>query len=225
MNRRTLLKSLGTGAAVQAAVPALARASVGGGLGRRSGPVRLHRNENAAGPSAAVVEAICDASAIATSRYAETEAEVLRDALASAHRVAREQIVLGCGSGEILRMAASAFARLGTTVVVAVPSFDAMSDAAAASGADVISLPLTNEHAHDLDAMGAKVNADTALVYVCNPNNPTGTLTRRQDLERFIVALPSRTCVLLDEAYHHYVAPSPEYASFIDRPIGDDRVI
>jgi histidinol-phosphate aminotransferase len=152
-------------------------------------------------------------------RYPETEEAALRERLGALHRVPESNIVLGCGSTDIMRMAAAAFAGWGTNVIVAVPTFDALGDAASATGADLIEVPLTNSHAHDLDAMLAKVNGATRLVYVCNPNNPTGTLTRRRDLEQFVRALPAGVHVLIDEAYHHYAAVSSDYASFIDRPI------
>ena len=91
--------------------------------------------------------------------------------------------------------------------------------------AAVVAVPLTDQHAHNLERMLTSVDAATRLVYICNPNNPTGTLTRRQDLEAFLQELPQGTYVLIDEAYHHYVEPSAEYASFIDRPIDDPRII
>src|SRR5260370_14369273 len=67
--------------------------------------------------------------------------------------------------------------------------------------------------------------ASTGLVYIVNPNNPTGTITPREDIEAFIAKLPGGVTVLIDEAYHHFVAPDAEYESFLDRPIGDPRVI
>ena len=73
--------------------------------------------------------------------------------------------------------------------------------------------------------MLARCDAATAMVYICNPNNPTGTLTRRQDLEAFLRKLPPTVHVVIDEAYHDYVEPSADYASFIDRPVADPRVI
>jgi histidinol-phosphate aminotransferase len=73
--------------------------------------------------------------------------------------------------------------------------------------------------------MLARIDATTGLVYICNPNNPTGTLTRRRDLEAFIRELPETTVVVIDEAYHHYAGDSSDYASFIDRPINADRLI
>ena len=88
-----------------------------------------------------------------------------------------------------------------------------------------MSVPLDDFYAHDLDAMLARVDASIGLIYICNPNTPTGTLTRRQDLERFLQRLPSTVHVLIDEAYHHYVDSSANYASFLDRPVDDRRVI
>jgi histidinol-phosphate aminotransferase len=73
--------------------------------------------------------------------------------------------------------------------------------------------------------MLAHCDASTGLVYICNPNNPTGTLTLRRDLEEFVRKLPPGIPVLVDEAYHHYVIPFPAYSSFIDNPVDDNRVI
>ena len=88
----------------------------------------------------------------------------------------------------------------------------------------MVSVPLNQNLAHDLDAMLVHTSSPTGLVDICNPNNPTSTITPRADLERFIGKLPPTKYVLVDEAYHHYAGQSAAYASFIDRPIGD-RVI
>src|SRR5262245_26713667 len=218
VSRRTWLRRVGAGAVVGAALPSLAYAVSPEDAGRPRGPIRLHRNEAAGGPSPSVVSAIRDAAPRAAHRYAEIEEESLGDAIAALHGVQRSRIVLGCGSSEILRTAASVFAGPGRNLVVAVPTFDLMEEAVARAGGDVNVVPLTNTHAHDLDGMRAKVDARTGLVYVCNPNNPTGTLTRRHDLERFIRALPQSTYIVIDEAYHHFATVSGEYASFIDQP-------
>jgi histidinol-phosphate aminotransferase len=90
---------------------------------------------------------------------------------------------------------------------------------------EVVSVPLTSTFSHDLNRMLAAVTPLTKLVYVCNPNNPTASLTSRKDLEAFIAKLPPSTIVVIDEAYHHYVGTSVMYASFVDRPVHDDRVI
>ena len=84
---------------------------------------------------------------------------------------------------------------------------------------------MTPRFSHDLDGMQAQVTPSTTLVYICNPNNPTASLTPRNELEMFIGKLPASTFVVIDEAYHDYAGQSAMYASFIDRPIGNERVI
>jgi histidinol-phosphate aminotransferase len=93
------------------------------------------------------------------------------------------------------------------------------------NGAEVITLPLAPDFGHDVEAMLQRADHSIGLVYVCNPNNPTASLTARKDIEKLISHLPAETHVLIDEAYHHYVGDSPAYASFLDHPVGDDRVI
>src|SRR5919205_705733 len=105
------------------------------------------------------------------------------------------------------------------------PTFEALEFYARSVGAEVISLPLTHEFAHDLQGMLAKIASSTGLVYICNPNNPTGSITPRKGLEEFISQLPSTVFVLIDEAYHHYAGQSSMYASFIDHPVNNSRVI
>lgn len=229
ITRRSLLGRLGVGAAAVAAGPALADAAFASVLAPSArstgGMLRLHRNENGYGPSPRVMRALQEASAATVQRYPEVEAEALRRTLATLHGVTTDHLVLGCGSTDLLRMAAGAFLGPRTNIVTALPTFDAISRFAEQRGARVAALPLTEQHAHDLDSMLGAVDASTRLVYICNPNNPTGTLTRRQDLEHFLRKLPSDVFVVIDEAYHHYVDPTAEYASFVDRPIGDPRVI
>jgi len=187
--------------------------------------LRLHRNENGYGPSPRVIRVLQDAAATVVQRYSEYESDALRRRLASLHGVTPDRIVLGCGSSEVLRMAADSVLGPRSKVVTALPTFDVLGRFAEQRGAEVVALPLTDQHGHDLERMLAAVDAATRLVYICNPNNPTGTLTRRQDLEVFLHKLPQGPYVLIDEAYHHYVDPSAEYASFIDRQIDDPRLI
>ena len=93
-------------------------------------------------------------------------------------------------------------------------------------GAAVTTIALTADHGHDLKGMLAQADTATGLVYLCNPNNPTGSLTLRQELEEFLRKLPPHIPVIMDEAYHHYVVgPSAFYASFIERPVNDTRLI
>jgi histidinol-phosphate aminotransferase len=141
------------------------------------------------------------------------------------HGVTPDQVVVGCGSSEILRMAVDAFVGPARQLVVARPTFGWISECARRSSAEVVAIPLSADYSHDLDAMLARTHAATGLVYICNPNNPTGTLTRRRDVDGFLGKLQASAYVLIDEAHHHYAGESADYASFIDRPVNDARVI
>lgn len=169
--------------------------------------------------------AMREAALGAAFRYPDVEAEALRVMIASRHGVPREQVVLGCGSREILRAAIDAFVGTQKTLVAATPTFALVAECARLAGAQVVGVPLNREYSHDLKAMLAQTTPDTGLIYVCNPNNPTGGLTRRDELEAFLRSVPSTTAVLIDEAYHHYAGDALDYASFIDRPAENDRVI
>jgi len=186
-------------------------------------PIALDSTRNAYGPSARAIKALQQGLTRA-SWLPDVDAESLGDRLAAHHQVQRQQVVLGCGSGELLRAAVRAFAS-GGGLVTSLPTYDVAARYAVQEGIPVTAVRLTRDWSHDLDAMLARCGSRPALVYICNPNNPTGTLTRRADLERFLEALPAAAHVLIDEAYHHYVEPSGDYKSFIDVPIDHPRVI
>jgi histidinol-phosphate aminotransferase len=247
LSRRNLLRNLGVGAAVGAVAPALRgfplspameealwgnSAPVAAQSGTASvgnlttlGPILLYRNENPYGPSEKVVAAMRE-SAAGGNRYPRTEYDTLVDKLAALHKVKREQIVLGCGSGEILCMAATAFLKPGKKLVEAAPTFPALGKLVQTAGIEVADVPLNKRYEHDLPAMLSKAeSASTGLVYIVNPNNPTGTITPRKDIETFIAKLPGSVTVLIDEAYHHFASPGGDYESFLDRPVVDPRVI
>jgi histidinol-phosphate aminotransferase len=158
-------------------------------------------------------------------RYPDLEYKQLSQTIATLHGAGLDQVVLGCGSSEILRMAATVFLGPGKTLILASPTFELIADEARRLAAEVVAVPLTKHYAHDLSKMLGSVGPSTGLVYICNPNNPTGTLTARQDLEAFLRDLPANVPVVMDEAYHHYVGKTSSYASFLDRPMEDDRVI
>jgi histidinol-phosphate aminotransferase len=121
-------------------------------------------------------------------------------------------------------MAAGAFLGAGKRLVIANPTFEAIEHYAESSGAGIVRVPLNRQHGYDLETMLAHASPP-GLVYIANPNNPTGTLTPRKTLESFIRALPANAYVLIDEAYHHYAGASPSYASFLDHPMDDARLI
>jgi len=191
---------------------------------QNDGVILLYSNENAYGPSKVVANAIMSAVA-SSNRYPRMQYPALTEKIAATHQAKPEQILLGCGSTEILRMAACAFLGNGKRLIQASPTFEAMGAYARIVGAEVSSVPLTSTFAHDLDGMLAQAGASAGLVYICNPNNPTASLTPRKDIESFISKLPASTLVVIDEAYHHFAGNSAMYASFIDRPINDERVI
>src|SRR5229473_973722 len=242
LSRRNLLRNIGAGAIFGAAAPALrgfplapaTEAALWGNSAparpaRAAGsvlvePVLLYRNENPYGPSEKVL-AVMRESAASGNRYPRTEYDTLLDKLAALHQVKREQIVLGCGSGEILCMAAMAFLKPGKRLVEAAPTFPALGKLAQTAGIEVADVPLNKRYEHDLPTMLDRAGNSAGLVYIVNPNNPTGSLTPRKDIDAFLAKLPANIPVLIDEAYHHFATPGGAYESFLDRSRNDPRLI
>jgi histidinol-phosphate aminotransferase len=188
-----------------------------------NGPIRLSANENPYGPCAASLEAL-QRSAADAARYPGAIQDEVRAALARQHGVERDQIVLGCGSSDVLRMADSAFVPPGTRVVAAEPTFEAVLNYARVTRAEVINVPLTADYRHDLAKMEAACDSRTAMVYICNPNNPTGTIVDFEQLDPFLKRLPPTCVVLVDEAYHHFVE-TPRYRSALELPSRHENVV
>jgi histidinol-phosphate aminotransferase len=220
ISRRNFTHLLGIGAAAAVVRPALSLAtkptafalmepqakSVAGGI------VRLSANENPYGPSPKAHKAMTN-SFDQCCRYPDVQNEVLIDKLSKINGVDRDLIVLGDGSSEILKLCAETFT--GPTrgkLIVADPTFEAILEYSKACGADVMKVPLTNGYAHDLEKMGAA--AQKGLIYICNPNNPTASITPKGQLREFIGKTAPDTMILVDEAYFHY-AESPDYESVI----------
>ena len=205
------------------------RAEVLGSLGTMPAatvdfPVRLDSNENPYGPSPKVLAAMRSAVSTAN-RYPRHEYAGLVEHIAASHKVQPEQVLLGCGSSEILRVASVALLGPGKKFVQAAPTFETAEHYAKLAGAEVVFVPLDAAFAHDLGNMLARIDTATPLVYVCNPNNPTGNITPREALEAFLAKVPATTTVLIDEAYHHFATQTPGYSSFLDHPIDHDRLI
>ena len=174
--------------------------------------VRLSSNENPYGPSPAALKAMTDGFSLAW-RYPDEYADMLADELARLNNVPVEQILLGDGSGEILKLCAAAFTGKDKRLVVANPTFEAIARHAVIASAEVVKIDLTPAYSHDLKKMLAAANG-AGLVYICNPNNPTASITPRTELADFLTKLSPTTIVLVDEAYHHYVE-SKDYESVI----------
>jgi len=158
-------------------------------------------------------------------RYPDLEYKQLTETISTLHGVSPDRVILGCGSSEILRLAAAAYLRPRKKLILASPTFGLIANEARRLGAEIAALPLTRQYAHNLGAMLSGAGPSTGLLYICNPNNPTGSLTQRQNLEDFLRDLPGKAPIVIDEAYHHYVGKSSSYASFLDRPVENDRVI
>jgi histidinol-phosphate aminotransferase len=173
--------------------------------------IHLNFNENPYGPSPKALQALDSCGPVAA-RYPHTTYLQLSDALAKNYGMSRENIALGCGSTEILRCVDMAFLGPGKNVVAAQPTFEAVLDYARITHADPVKIPLTADHRHDLPKMAAACTSKTGVVYVCNPNNPTGTIVTREELATFVPAVPSSTLILVDEAYFDF-AEDPHYGS------------
>jgi histidinol-phosphate aminotransferase len=191
---------------------------------KSDGLILLNNNENPYGPSEKTL-AVMQEALSQSNRYPDQLRDDLIQQLASFHRRSVEQIALGCGSTEVLRGAVDAFLGRSDRLIMAQPTFEAVADYARAAGAEVLPVPLNRSFAHDLPAMSAQVNKSTKLVYICNPNNPTGSLTPRKEIEAFLARLPQSIYVLIDEAYHDFAETSATYRSFLEQPVDDPRVI
>lgn len=166
--------------------------------------IKLASNESPWGPFPEAVEAMTAAGASAN-RYPDNEGYDLREALSRHLEVPAESIWLGGGSSDLLRTIALAVGGPGTRAVYAWPSFVVYRLGSMWAMSERVEVSLDHEHRHDLDAISAAVDDDTTIVYVCNPNNPTGTHVRSDDVVRFIESMPERVTVVVDEAYFEYV--------------------
>jgi histidinol-phosphate aminotransferase len=174
---------------------------------------KLASNESPLPPFPEVQQAIGAATA-GLNRYPDNERPNLRAALADHLGVPTNQIWTGGASNELMLIAALSVGGPGTSAAYGWPAFSLYRFARG------LEVPLDEEHRHDLDTMRETVRGDTTVVYVCNPNNPTGTHVPGDDLEAFIDSLPDRVLVVIDEAYHEYVT-APDYRSML--PLAAER--
>lgn len=175
---------------------------------------KLASNECPEAPFSAVVEAVALAAG-GVNRYPDSSTYDLSRAIASHQGVEPDEIWVGAGSSEVLRCAATAVGGPGTSAVFAHPSFVMYRIATMVSWSESIAVPLTARHAHDLPAMAEAIRDDTTIVYICNPNNPTGNHIAGEDVVSFIDAIPERVLVVLDEAYAEY-ATADDYQTLIN---------
>lgn len=165
--------------------------------------IKLASNENPLGMSSLAREAII-ANLENVHLYPDGNATALRSKLAENLSVSTEQIIVGNGSDEIIKMIAEAYLEPGDEVIISEPTFSQYRFAATLMGAEIISVPLNN-YCYNLKAIAEKVSEQTKLIFVCNPNNPTGTIVPQNELEQFLQVIPKTVLVVVDEAYYEYV--------------------
>jgi histidinol-phosphate aminotransferase len=181
--------------------------------------VKLASNEVPFGPLPGVAEAVAQA-ALEMHRYPDMAAVALRETLGKRYGVDPARIAVGCGSVALAEHLAKATSLTGDEILYAWRSFEAYPIITIGAGATPVQVPNTPAHGHDLEAMAAAVTDRTRLVFICNPNNPTGSAVRREELERFLDAVPETTLVVIDEAYREFVT-DPDVPDGLD--VAGDR--
>lgn len=216
LSRRGFVQILGAGTAAAAFGPRLAAApppaEAAAPAPATAGAVRLSANENPYGPSPAAFDAMRGAFDLAW-RYPDEAEDALVADLAKHHAVPTDHVLPGNGSSEILKLAAAAFTGPDRPCVTAHPTFEAIGQYARAAGAEVVTVPLTPDHRHDLERMRPD---GAGLIYLCNPNNPTGSITPKAEVRELLARVAPSTLVLADEAYAQY-ADGDDYESLIPR--------
>jgi histidinol-phosphate aminotransferase len=164
---------------------------------------KLSSNESPYGPLPSVVEVIAE-EARSVNRYPDNGARALTQAIAERFEVPAQHVVVGCGSVGVTQQLLEAVGEPGAEVMYAWRSFEAYPTLADLAAADSVRVPLRGE-THDLAAMADAITARTRLIFVCNPNNPTGTVVHAAEVEAFLDRVPADCLVVLDEAYYEYI--------------------
>ncbi len=221
IDRRTLFQSTGAVAGLTAAGLAIGT-STQAKASTYSGPVRLVANENPYGPSARAQDAMIKARADGW-MYATSGSRELRTLIAAKEGVDTDNVLITAGSGELLKMAGLSFGMEGE-IVAARPTFSMLVGYVRNTGGTVHEVDLDENMVHDLVAMASRISDRTSLVYVCNPNNPTGTLVDADTLRSFINTVEPRATVFVDEAYVDLL-DDPRHNAMIDQVKAGKNVI
>jgi histidinol-phosphate aminotransferase len=177
--------------------------------------IKLASNENPLGPSQKALKALRDFlhNGSELSRYPDGEGHYLKSAISEKLSVGTDEIILGNGSNELIDIAVRTFMGPGDEAIMAAPSFVVYSMATSSVGAKSLEIPLI-DYRHNLAAMADAITEKTKIVFIANPNNPTGTINKRGEFERFMDKVSDGVLVIVDEAYYEYVADS-EYPDTI----------
>lgn len=174
--------------------------------------IKLASNENPLGPSPLALQAMMDELANtkrsnSLNRYPDGSGYYIKKALSESLSVSEDEIILGNGSNELIDIAARTFLMPGEEAVMAHPSFVVYPMSTQAIGAKSVQVPL-KKYTHDLDAMGDAITHRTKIVFIANPNNPTGTINSQEEFDRLMKRIPDGVLVIADEAYYEYVTDS-----------------
>ena len=175
--------------------------------------IKLASNENPLGPSPKAKEAMI-AEVDFAHLYPDGGGYKLRNALAQKHDVEFENVVLGNGSNEIIELLCHSFLKPGVSLIAAEHAFVVYKLMATLFGADYIEVPDPG-FVHDLDAMADAITPETRLVFIANPNNPTGTLVKQAEIDRFIDRLPDHVVAVFDEAYYEFLEEAPDTLRYV----------
>jgi len=184
--------------------------------------VQLDQNENPLAPSMEERRALADAIDLAN-RYPDAEGRLVRK-LAARHGVEPENILMGCGSTELLKICPDAVIGPGSELVQAHPTYPTIDRYTRVRGGEVISVPVDGQGRADLEAMRRRISGRTRLLYLCNPNNPTGRIIPRQEMERTLDGVGGEVLVVVDEAYHELV-DHPDYESVLGRAAERENLV
>ena len=180
--------------------------------------IKLASNENPFGPTPKVKSVIIN-ELDQLALYPDGAAFELREAISQHYNVSPDRLIFGNGSDEIISMICRAFLKPGDSSVMADITFSEYITYVTVEGAKAVQVPLAEGAVHDLEAMLAAIDETTRIVWICNPNNPTGTYVSEQDLIRFLERVPENVLVVVDEAYYEYVTAVdyPQTLKLLDR--------
>ncbi len=186
-------------------------------------PVKLNANENPYGPSGRVRQVLTDTFDIAC-RYPFEKLGGLVQMIAEKEGVTKDHVVVTGGSTEGLKTAGLLYGKDGGEIIAADPTFQSLLSYAETFGATVHRVPVNGQLEHDLESMAEKINARTGLVFLCNPNNPTGTLIDKQVLRDFCTSFDDKAVIFSDEAYYDFIT-EPDYPSMVELVKQDRNII
>ncbi|MFW5898023.1 MAG: histidinol-phosphate transaminase [Halanaerobium sp.] len=166
--------------------------------------VKLASNENSLGPAIQVIDTI-QSEAKSVCLYPDSESRELKTALAEKYQLDEKRIFLGNGSDEILDLLMTLILNPGDEVIQGDPAFIKYELAVKSRGGSSVKVPLDDKHRHNLEAMEAEITDQTKVICICNPNNPTGTMLKKEEIESFLDSVSDEILVIIDQAYQEYI--------------------